>query len=403
MMNHSTPKPIIKRQENTVFERPKTKGDKSNFRSLKEAFDLETLEKNPWGQFLLFIEESYQYFTPRPQPELETQAKIIQNAIRILNEHHQESWGEILSRIPQSEKADADQLYRHISKGKKLTPQEVHQEFQSSIKGFINNAEYGFLESENRDIGRIKQLNDAINYFCNHQAKTYLIICQLPEFVPEDAKPMFDASKGFQAIIAAGSNPKLRDFSMALMKHFRVTQTAIKAEAASNLVLSIGEIERELRTQINILEQEKLELEEQLQQTRNQARQEALIEIAHALQNGTPPALNQIQQMIKLLELQAEETGEPELSSEEALSVLIILRNLMKILQELEITTYPKSLKGKLQISQNQLSEYAYIEGEPFRSEQEIKLVECIQQGWKVGSTVITPAKVRELNRDRDK
>ncbi len=28
------------------------------------------LEKNPWGQFLLFIEDSYKYFTPRPQQEL---------------------------------------------------------------------------------------------------------------------------------------------------------------------------------------------------------------------------------------------------------------------------------------------------------------------------------------------
>ncbi|TAE55781.1 MAG: hypothetical protein EAZ87_19595 [Nostocales cyanobacterium] len=397
-MSYSSPKPIIKRQEETVFERPKKKGDKGNFRSLKEVFDLETLEKNPWGKFLLFIEENYKDFTPRPQEELEKKAKIIQNAIQVLKENHQESWREILSRINQSERIDADDLYRHISRSKRLTPQEVYQEFNSSIKGLINNAEYGFIETDNRDIGRINQLNDAINYFHNHQAKTYLIICQLPEFVPEDVQPMFATSRGFQEMIAAGSNPKLRDFSMALMKHFRVTQSAIKAEAASNLVLSIGEIERELRTQINILEQEKLELEEQLKQTRNQARQEALIEIAHSLQNGTPPALNQIQQMIKLLELQAEETGEPELSSEQALSVFIILRNLMKILQELGIETYPKSLKGKLQISQNQLSEYAYIEGEPFMNEEEIKLVECIQQGWKVGETVITPAKVRELS-----
>ncbi|MFM6135768.1 MAG: hypothetical protein ACKPCP_16695 [Sphaerospermopsis kisseleviana] len=36
-MNNPTSKPIIKRQEETVFERPKKKGDKSNFRSLKEV------------------------------------------------------------------------------------------------------------------------------------------------------------------------------------------------------------------------------------------------------------------------------------------------------------------------------------------------------------------------------
>ena len=76
-----------------------------------------------------------------------------------------------------------------------------------------------------------------------------------------------------------------------------------------------------MRTQINILEREKLELEQQLEKARNQARQESVIEIAHSLQNGRQPALNQIQQMISLLESQAEETGEPELSSEQALSL----------------------------------------------------------------------------------
>ncbi|MEC4817791.1 MAG: nucleotide exchange factor GrpE, partial [Scytonema sp. PMC 1069.18] len=306
-------------------------------------------------------------------------------------------WVELLNRLPQTERVDADELYRHISKTKKLTPQEVYQESQSAIRGLINNAEYGFLECENRDISRISQLCDAINYFQNSQSKTYFILAQIEAAVPEDAKPLFAASRGFQQIIEAGSTRKLQDFGMALMKHFRVTRSAIKDVAASNLVLSIGEIERDLRTQIRILEQEKSELEHQLQQTRNKAREEALTEIAHVLQNGRQPALDQIQQMIRLLEMQAEETGEPELSSEQALSVFIILRNLMKILQELGIEAYPKSVKNSFEISQVDLSEYAYIEGTPFMSEHEIKKVECIQQGWRVKETVITPAKVREL------
>ncbi len=184
---------------------------------------------------------------------------------------------------------------------------------------------------------------------------------------------------------------------MDLMKHFRVTRSAIKDEAASNLVLSIGEIERDLRTQISILEQEKLELEYQLEEIRNQAHQEALIKITHYLQNGRQPALDQIQQIIGLLEDQIEENGEPELSSEQALSVFISLRNLMEILQKLGIEAYPKSLKGSFEISQVDLSEYTYTEGKPFANEQEIKRVECIQPGWRVGKTVITPAKIREL------
>lgn len=402
-MNHSTPKPIIKRQEETVFERPKKKGDKSNFRSLKEAFDLETLEKNLWGQFLLFIEESYQYFTPRPQPELETQAKIIQNAIRILIEHHQESWSEILSRIPQSEKVAADEFYQEISRYKKLKPQEVYQASQTTIKVILNHDEYGFVDGkiDNDRINRKIQLNEAIDYFHNNPEKTYFIIAQLPELVPADAKPMFAASKGFQNIIAAGPNMKLENFSMAFMRRFRLTRADITDDIARDGIRKKDEIERDLNTQINILQQEKFALEEQLEKTRKQARQEAVIYIANALQNGRQPALNQIQQMISLLESQVEATGEPELDSDQALTVFIILRNLMKIFQELGIESYPKSLKAKLQISQNQLSEYAYIEGKPFANEGEIKQVECTQAGWKVGEIVITPAKVRELNSDQ--
>ncbi|MEY3334039.1 MAG: hypothetical protein RLZZ176_2342, partial [Cyanobacteriota bacterium] len=292
------------------------------------------------------------------------------------------------------------EFYQEISRYKRLTPQEVYQASQTATQVILNHDKYGFVDGkiDAERINRKTQLNEAIDYFHNNQYKTYFIIAQLPELVPEDAKPMFAASKAFQQIIAAGLNIKLEEFSMALMRRFRLTRADIIADYAQWKDQEKDQIERDLRTQINILEREKLE---QLEKTRNQASQESVIEIAHSLQNGRQPALNQIQQMISLLELQIEETGEPELSSEQALSLFIILRNLMKTFHELGIEPYPKSLKGKLELSQNQLSEYAYMEGKAFVNEQEIKQVECIQQGWKVGEIVITPAKVRELNSDK--
>ncbi len=200
-MEHQTPKPVIKRDKNSVLARPQIKSDKHSVVPLKEAFDLQILEKNPWGQFLLFIEDYYQDYTPRNQQENKNRTRIVRSAIKLMNDYNQESWGGILNRIPQSERLDADELYRHISRYKKLIPQEVYQESQAAIRGLINNAEYGFLNSENRDIGRISQLCDAINYFQNNQSKTYLIIVQLPEFIPEDAQDLFAASKGFQLMI----------------------------------------------------------------------------------------------------------------------------------------------------------------------------------------------------------
>ena len=398
-MEKRTPKPVIKRDKESVLARPQKKSEQIHIPNLKEAFDLQTLQNNPWGQFLLFIEDSYKDFTPKPKEELKKRANIIQNGIKLLNENYQDSWAELLSKIPQSERIEVDEIYRHISRTKKLTPQEVYQESQAAIRGLINNAEYGFLDTENRDIGRISQLSDTINYFQNHQSKTYLILFQLPSAVSEDEKAMFTASRGFQEIIDAGPSRKLQDFGMALMKRFQVTHTAIKAEAASNLVISIGEIERNLKNQIHTLEQQKLELEEQLKQQSQQGKQQSLIAIANSLQNGRQPALDQMQQMIRILESQIEENGEPILSSEQSLSVFIILRNIMKVLQELGIETYPQAINNTLEISQRQLSEYAYVEGKPFINQQEIKKVQCIQQGWKVGETIITPAKIRELTR----
>lgn len=397
-MAHQSPKPILKNKKK-AFTRPQ-QHTKNNNDSFKQAFDEEFLATNPWGQFLLFVEDYYRPFYFRNREQNQTRSSVLRNAINLLNEYHNESWGEILNRVPQEERLDADELYRYISRHKRQTPYEVYQQSVSSINGLINNAEYGFLDTDSRDIGRISQLSDAINYFQGNQSRTYLILAQLPEAVGEDAKPLFAASWKFGEIIAAGAVKKLQDFSMALMRYFKVTRTAIKDEAASNLVLSMGEIERDLKTQISILEQEKLELEYQLEQTRIQARQEAVIEIANLLQNGRQPALDQIQKTISLLEAQVEETGEAELSSEQGLSIFIILRSLMEILNELGIEAYPKSMKKSFEISQLNLGKYSYIEGTSFNSDSDIKTVECTHQGWLVGDTVITPAKVKELSTD---
>jgi hypothetical protein len=144
----------------------------------------------------------------------------------------------ILTIIPQSEKAEADEFYQEISisRYKRLTPQEVYQASQTAIKVIMNHDKYGFVDGkiDAERINRKTQLNEAIDYFYNNQDKTYFIIAQLPELVPEDAKTMFAASKAFQEIIAAGSNIKLEEFSMALMRRFRLTRADIKDDYAQS-------------------------------------------------------------------------------------------------------------------------------------------------------------------------
>ncbi|MBI1242271.1 MAG: nucleotide exchange factor GrpE [Nostoc sp. RI_552] len=395
-MDNKTSKQRSNQPQNLAFTRPKTKKDNNKKLSLKDKFDPQLLEKNPWGQFLLFVEDVYVY--KKSIRSIENQGnkpgEILKIAIKNLNETYQASWAEILNQIPQSYCQETDKFYYHISNRKKLTPQKVYQESQAAIKGLINNAEYGFIYSDNRDIGRIIQLCDAINYFHKNPSKTYLILSQLEAYVPGDAKPLFTESTVFQSIIEGGSQQRLTDFGMALMKHFRVTHTAIKDETAGNLILSMGEIERELKTQITTLEAEKLELTNELKQSRQQVRENALIEIAQDLQNSPQPGLHHIDKIISSLESQIKETGEAELSSDDAQTIFIILRNFMTILQKLGIESYPQSLQESFTISELELAKYTYV-GTPFTKEK--KKVKCIQKGWKVNDKVITPAKVKEL------
>jgi hypothetical protein len=59
-MEHKTPKPRLKNPQNAAIRRPsnqKTKNDKNPHLSLKEKFNLQILQQNPWGQFLLFVED----------------------------------------------------------------------------------------------------------------------------------------------------------------------------------------------------------------------------------------------------------------------------------------------------------------------------------------------------------
>lgn len=398
-MDYNTHKPKPKKK-NSTFVRPspeQPKKPQNTKSSLKDKFDLEIIQKNPWGQFLLFVEDFYGKYIPPSTEDDKKLANILQSAIKTFNQHHQESWRQILHRIPPSSNKVIDDFYYYLSNRRKLTPQEVYQESQAAIQGLINNAEYGFIHTDNKDIGRISQLSDAINYFQKHRSKTYLVLSQLEAYVPEDAKKFFAASQVFQGIIASGAHEILTDFGMALMKHFKVTRTAIKDETAKNLVSGIGEIERQLKTQISILEAEKLELTRELQQLREQGHQEIVTQIAQELQNGSQRALDQIQKIISLIQPQIEASGEAQISSDDALAIFIVLRNLMTIFQKLGIETYPKSLKDSFTISQVDLAKYAYVGGTPFTNYTEIKQVQCIQKGWKVNDNIITPAKVQEL------
>lgn len=120
-MAHQTPKPILKNKKKSAFARPQEDRENKNY-TFKQAFDEKFLAINPWGQFLLFIEDYYYPFNSKNHEVHQTHSSVLRNAINLLNEYHKESWGEILNRVPREERLDADELYRYISRYKRLTP-----------------------------------------------------------------------------------------------------------------------------------------------------------------------------------------------------------------------------------------------------------------------------------------
>ena len=192
-----------------------------------------------------------------------------------------------------------------------------------------------------------------------------------------------------------GASRFLKDFWHRLQQRFRITRVAIKNEAAQNLARELGETGANLRAQAQLMQARIDELEMTIVELRTNALHEAICQLAHTLQDRPSPALDQIFALQQwLLKQKASQAG--SLSSE-LLRVHIAVQSIIEALAATQIVSFPTHLDQVIELASTQLNEFAYVEGTPFANSAETKKVICVRPGWRVGNTIVTPARVKEI------
>ena len=356
-------------------------------------------ETNHWGRLVNFLNYSYRGFVPRSQKDKERQeaiAPIHKKCVRVVKEG--DSWKKILNRKFDSfEYEAAENFCFHLSSKYRESPQEVREQMQAKLNQFVELAEYAFADSENRDLTKLSELGEVIDYFKKSREKTYLFLSELPSVLEPKDREMLNSSAGYQALLKWGASPSLKGFGWQLQKEFNITQTAIKEEAAQNLVWELGETEANLTNQVELLQQENEKLKKELSEIRSQALQSAVCQLVTTLQKQSQPVLDQIMLLYQRLNKMSESNSELSLSPSDSLSILIALENLLQALNALNVTRYPAQEDKVFELQSEQLSLYEYIEGSAFANSEDKKIVRCIHPGWRVGEEVITPARVKEV------
>jgi len=359
----------------------------------------EELASSPWGRLVNFLNDAHREFVPRSQKDKERQshvAPIQKKCVIVLNSG--ETWEEILNeQIESSEYDTAEKFFFHLSRKYSESPQTVRQQLQKNLSQFVELAEYAFADSENRNLTKLSEFCEVIDYFKKSQERTYLFLAELPSVGDENVSALLKSSVGYQTLLKWGASRFLNEFGWQLQKEFNITPTAIKEEAAQNLVRELGETEANLTNQVELLQQENEKLRNELSEMRSQALQSAVCQFAKTLQTQPQPVLDQIIFLYQRLNKMSESNSELSLSPSDSLSILIALENLLKALNSLNVTPYPAEYDRVFELQSEQLSVYEYIEGSAFANSEDQKVVRCVHPGWRVGEEVITPARVKEV------
>ena len=360
------------------------------------------LASSHWGRLVNFINYSYREFVPKSQKDKEKQeaiAPLHHKCVRVVKEG--DSWKEILNREFDSvEYEAAENFCFHLSSKYSESPQEVREQMQAKLSQFVELAEYALADSENRDLTKLSELGEVIDYFKKSQERTYCFLSELPSVLEQKDREMLNSSAGYQALLKWGASPFMKGFGWQLQKEFNITPTAIKEEAAQNLVRELGETEANLTNQVELLQQENEKLQKELSEIRSQALQSAVCQLVTTLQKQSQPVLDQITILYQRLNKMSESNSELSLSPSDSFSILIALKNLLQALNSLNVTRYPAQEDQVFELQSEQLSLYEYIEGSAFANSEDKKIVRCIHPGWRVGEEVITPARVKEVTEE---
>ncbi|MBC6476730.1 MAG: nucleotide exchange factor GrpE [Hormoscilla sp. GM7CHS1pb] len=356
-------------------------------------------ETNHWVRLVNFINDYYRVFVPKTQKDKERQeaiAPLHHKCVIVLKSG--ENWEEILNEQIESFEYDtAEKFFFHLSSKYSESPRKVREQMQAKLSQFVELAEYALADSESRDLTKLSELSEVIDYFKKSREKTYLFLSELPSVLEPKYREMLNSSHGYKTLLKWGAYRFLNEFGLQLQKEFNITPTAIKEEAAQNLVRELGETEANLTNQVELLQQENEKLQKELSEIRSQALQSAVCQLVTTLQKQSQPVLDQITILYQRLNKMSESNSELSLSPSDSLSILIALENLLQALNSLNVTQYPAQEDQVFELQSEQLSAYAYVEGSAFANSEDKKVVRCIHPGWRVGEEVITPARVKEV------
>jgi len=71
-------------------------------------------------------------------------------------------------------------------------------------------AEYALADSENRDLTKLSELGEVIDYFKKSREKTYLFLSEIPSLLEQNDRDMLNSSVGYQSLLKWGASPFLK-------------------------------------------------------------------------------------------------------------------------------------------------------------------------------------------------
>ncbi|MBC6476731.1 MAG: hypothetical protein GDA56_01940 [Hormoscilla sp. GM7CHS1pb] len=122
-----------------------------------------------------------------------------------------DTWEEILNRkFDSSEYKAAENFYFYLSSKYSESLQEVREKMQAKLSQFVELAEYALADSENRDLTKLSELGEVIDYFKKSREKTYLFLSEIPSLLEQNDRDMLNSSVGYQSLLKWGASPFLK-------------------------------------------------------------------------------------------------------------------------------------------------------------------------------------------------
>lgn len=385
-----------------------------------------------WRNFVLFIDEAHSDYIPLTEEKRNLRAitaAVERKCIELLLADPGDDWSALVEHNFAEIEARkiALEFFRYVKKASRAsdpTPAAFVAQFKLDLDEFVALTEAILAREDGRDPNRLQRFVKLLNrYGSGTASRSFLLLVTLLDVLPAPAATLLQTSPGYHAILQAGSFRSLPTLWRDLQRHFKLDTerdlhksvaeaTAIEQPIAVQAMPAQPVIEQtavvgfaqpiveedplELRQHLQTAQARIAILEDMVSKTQQQAQQTAIQSFARALQNRPNPALDQLFTLHRWL--QKEMNNGVTLSSD-LLRIFITLEDVLESFDVVGIASFPSHLEMPFTLQGDQLGEFAYVEGSPFNGRADIKTVTCVRPGWRVGETIITPARVKEVKK----